>query len=264
MELGLTAKVAIVAGGASNIGRGIVLAFAREGLDIVIADIDEVQAEKTAELARKQGGKVVVVKTDVTKPEQCQAMVERTLDELGRLDILVNCVGWIYDRLFIEKTREEWVKEVDTNYWSVINCVRAVIDHMVAQRSGKIISLASDAGKIGEYREVVYAGAKGAVIAFSKSLAREVGRYGLNINVLCLGTAPPASEEEIGAESMWRSGGLFYKMTPEAKEKMAKAYPLRRLGRAEDVANAVVFLASDAASWITGQAISVDGGYAMA
>ncbi len=264
MELGLATKVAIVAGGASNIGRGIVLAFAREGLDIVIADIDEVQAEKTAELARKQGGKVVVVKTDVTKPEQCQAMVKRTLDELGRLDILVNCVGWIYDRLFIEKSREEWVKEVDTNYWSVINCVRAVIDHMVAQRSGKIISLASDAGKIGEYREVVYAGAKGAVIAFSKSLAREVGRYGLNINVLCLGTAPPASEEEIGAESMWRSGGLFYKMTPEVKEKMAKAYPLRRLGKAEDVANAVVFLASDAASWITGQAISVDGGYAMA
>ncbi len=264
MELGLAGKTVIVTGGASNVGRGIVLAFAREGLDIVIADIDEVQGQRTAELARKQGGKVVVVKTDVTNPEQCQAMVRRTLDEFGRLDVLVNCVGWIYDRLFIEKSREEWEKEVDTNYWSVINCVRAVINHMIAQRSGKIITLASDAGKIGEYREAVYAGAKGAVIAFSKSLAREVGRYGLNINVLCLGTVPPASEEEIGAESMWRTGGLFYKMTPEAKEKMAKAYPLRRLGKAEDVANAVMFLASDAASWITGQAISVDGGYTMA
>jgi len=264
MELGLAGKTVIVTGGASNVGRGIVLAFAREGSDIVIADIDEVQGEKTAELARKQGGKVLVLKTDVTNPEQCQAMVKRTLDEFGRLDILVNCVGWIYDRLFIDKPREEWVKEVDTNYWSVINCVRAVIDHMIAQRSGKIISLASDAGKVGEYREAVYAGAKGAVIAFSKSLAREVGRYGVNINVLCLGTVPPASDEEIGSESMWRSGGLFYKMTPGVKEKMAKAYPLRRLGKAEDVANAVVFLASDAASWITGQAISVDGGYAMA
>jgi len=264
MELGLAKKVAIVTGGASNVGRGIVLAFAKEGLNTVIADIDEVQAEKTAEFARKLGGRVIVVKTDVTKPEQCQAMLKRTLDELGRLDILVNCVGWIYDRLFTDKSREEWVKEVDTNYWSVINCVRAVIDHMISQRSGKIISLASDAGKIGEYREVVYAGAKGAVIAFSKSLAREVGRYGLNINVLCLGTVVPASEEEIGAESMWRSGGLFYKMTPEVKEKMAKAYPLRRLGTAEDIANAVVFLASDAASWITGQAISIDGGYTMA
>ncbi len=264
MELGLAGKTVIVTGGASNVGRGIVLAFAREGLDIVIADIDEVQGQKTAELAMKQGGKVAVVETDVTNPEQCQAMARRTLDEFGRLDILVNCAGWVYDRLFVDKPREEWEKEVDTNYWSVINCVRAVIDHMIAQGSGKIISIASDAGKVGEYREAVYAGAKGAVIALSKSLAREVGRYGVNINVLCLGTVPPASDEEIGSESMWRSGGLFYKMTPEVKEKMAKAYPLRRLGKAEDVANAVVFLASDAAGWITGQAISVDGGYTMA
>lgn len=264
MELGLAGKTVIVTGGASNVGRGIVLAFAGEGSDIVIADIDQVQAEKTAKLARQQGGRVLVVKTDVTDPEQCQGMVKKTLDEFGRLDILVNCVGWIYDRLFIDKPREEWMKEVDTNYWSVINCVRAVIDHMIAQKRGKIISLASDAGKIGEYREVVYSGAKGAVIAFSRSLAREMGRYGLNINVVCLGTVPPASDEEIGSESMWRSGGLFYKMTPEVKEKMAKAYPLRRLGKAEDVAGAVLFLASDAAGWITGQAISVDGGYTMA
>ena len=264
MELGLAGKTVIVTGGSSNIGRGVVLAFAREGSDVVIADIDEVQAQKTAELAGKQGGKVVAVKTDVTDPEQCQAMVRRTLDEFGRLDILVNCVGWVYDRLFIEKPREEWVKEVNINYWGVVNCVRAVIDHMIAQGSGKIISVASDAGKVGEYREAVYAGAKGAVIALSKSLAKEVGRYGLNINVVCPGTIVPASVEEMGMESMWRSGGLFDKMTPEVKEKMAKAYPLRRLGRAGDVANAVVFLASDAASWITGQAISVDGGYAMA
>jgi 2-hydroxycyclohexanecarboxyl-CoA dehydrogenase len=264
MELGLAGKAVIVTGGASNVGRGIVLAFAREGSHVVIADIDDVQGEKTAKLARKQGGKVIMAKTDVTDPEQCQALVKKTLDEFGRLDILVNCVGWIYDRLFIEKPREEWEKEVDTNYWSVINCTKAVIDHMITQKKGKVISLASDAGKIGEYREVVYAGAKGAVIAFSKSLAREVGRYGLNINVVCLGTVPPTSDEEIGSESMWRSGGLFYKMTPEVKKKMAKTYPLRRLGTAEDVANAVLFLASDASGWITGQAISVDGGYAMA
>jgi len=264
MELGLAGKTVIVTGGSSNIGRGIVLAFAREGSDIVIADIDEVQAQKTAELARKQGGKVAVVETDVTNPQQCQAMARRTLDEFGRLDILVNCAGWVYDRLFIDKPREEWVREVNINYWGVVNCVRAVIDHMITQSSGKIISIASDAGKVGEYREAVYAGAKGAVIALSKSLAREVGRYGINVNVVCPGTIVPAGAEEMGVESMWRSGGLFDKMTAEVKEKMAKAYPLRRLGKAEDVANAVVFLASDAASWITGQAISVDGGYTMA
>jgi len=264
MELGLAEKTVIVTGGSSNVGRGIVLAFAREGSNIVIADIDEVQGEKTAKLARKQGGKVLVVRADVTSPEQCQAMVKRTLDEFGRLDILVNCAGWVYDRLFVDKPRGEWVREVDTNYWSVINCVRAVIDHMVAQRSGKIISIASAAGKVGEYREAVYAGAKGAVIALSKSLAREFGPYGVNVNVVCPGTIVPAGAEEMGVESMWRSGGLFDKMTAEVKEKMAKAYPLRRLGRAEDVANTVVFLASDVAGWITGQAISVDGGYTMA
>jgi len=111
MELGLEGKAVIVTGGASNVGRGIVMAFAREGSHVVIADIDDVQGEKTAKLARKQGGKVIMAKTDVTDPEQCQALVKKTLDEFGRLDILVNCVGWIYDRLFLEKPREEWIKE---------------------------------------------------------------------------------------------------------------------------------------------------------
>ena len=102
-----------------------------------------------------------------------------------------------------------------------------------------------------------------SVIAFSKSLAREVGRYGININIVCPSTVVPASEEEMGEASLWRGEGLFYKMTPETQEKMAKAYPLRRLGRAEDVANMTLFLASDVSSWITGQALSVDGGYCM-
>ena len=264
MELGLTGKTVVVTGGSSNIGRGIVLAFASEGSKVVIADMDEVQGKKTAKLAKRQGAEVVVVKTDVTDPEQCQAMARKALDEFRRLDILVNCAGWVYDRLFVDKPREEWVREVNINFWGVVNCIRAVIDHMIAQRSGKIVSIASDAGKVGEYREAVYAGAKGGVIAFSKSLAKEVGQYGLNINVVCPGTIVPPGAEEMGAESMWRSGGLFDKMTPEVREKMTKAYPLRRLGKADDIANAVVFLASDAAGWITGQAISVDGGYAMA
>ncbi len=263
MELGLAGKTVVVTGGASNIGRGIVLAFVREGSDVVIADIDEVQAQKTAELARGQGGRVVVVKTDITELEQCQAMVKKALDEFGQVDVLVNCAGWVYDRLFVEKPREEWVKEVEINYGGVVNCVRAVIDYMIAQKRGKIVSIASDAGKVGEYREAVYAGAKGAVISFSKSIAKENGRYGINVNVVCPATIVPSSDEEIGESSLWRSGGLFYKMTPEVMEKMVKAYPLRRLGVVEDIANAVVFLASDAASWITGQALSVDGGYTM-
>jgi 2-hydroxycyclohexanecarboxyl-CoA dehydrogenase len=264
MELGLAAKTVIVTGGSSNIGRGIVMAFAREKANVLIADIDEASGQKVAEAASKLGGRVTVVKTDITSPEQCEAMANKALDEFKRLDVLVNCAGWLSDQLFVEKPREEWAREIDINYWGVINCTRAVIDHMIARKSGKIISIASDAGKVGEFKEAVYAGAKGAVIALSKSLAKEVGRYGINVNAVCPGAIVPASDEEMGASSLWQSGGLFYKMTDDTKEKMAKAYPLRRLGRAEDIANMVLFLASDAASWITGQAISVDGGYTMA
>ncbi|MBI2830367.1 MAG: glucose 1-dehydrogenase, partial [Chloroflexi bacterium] len=263
-ELGLAGKTVIITGGSSNIGRGVVLAFAQEKSNVVIADIDEAQGQKTLELARKLGAKVSLLKTDLTRPEQCEWMVDEVLNEFGRIDVLVNSAGWVSDRLFIEKPREEWGKEVDINYWSVINCVEVVIHHMIAQNSGKIVSIASDAGKIGEYREVVYAGAKAAIIGFSKSLAREVGRYNINVNVVCPATVVPASDDAIGQSSLWRSDGLYYKMTEETKDKMAKSYPLRRLGRAEDIANAVVFLASDAASWITGQALSVDGGYCMA
>ncbi|MBI4296261.1 MAG: SDR family oxidoreductase [Chloroflexi bacterium] len=264
MELGLDGRTVIVTGGSSNIGRGIVLAFAREKSNVIIADIDEAQGRKTLELARKSGGNAAFIKTDLTKPEECEAMVAKVLGEFGRIDVLVNSAGWVSDRLFVEKPREEWVKEVDVNYWSVINCVKAVINHMIARNGGKVVSIASDAGKIGEYREAVYAGAKAAIIGFSKSLAREVGRYNINVNVVCPATVVPASDDEIGQSSLWRNDGLYYKMTEESKGRMAKSYPLRRLGKAEDIANAVVFLASDAASWITGQALSVDGGYSMA
>lgn len=268
MELGLTGKTVVVTGGSSHIGRGIVLAFAKERSNIVIADIDEVQAQKTAELARKLGGKVLVIRTDVTEAEQCEAMVKKTLDELGRLDVLVNNVGWLREGMFIEKPREEWLKEVDICFWGTVNCIRAVINHMVAQESGRIVNMASAAGKVGQYRQAIYSATKGAVIALSKALAQECGRYGININAVCPGMVLPIGAEDIGERSMWRGGAevmgrAFEEMTSEIKEKMAKAYPLRRLGKAEDVASLVVFLASDAASWITGQAISVDGGITM-
>lgn len=262
MDLNLAGKTAIVTGGGSNIGRAIVLAFAREKSNVVIADIDETQGRKVANEAAALGVKSLVIKTDVTDFDSVTAMVKRTIDEFSKLDVLVNNVGWTLDRLFIEKPRLEWEKEVNINLWGVLNCTRAVLDHMIERKYGKIVSIGSDAGRMGEYREAVYAACKGGVMSLSKSLAREVGRYGINVNVVCPGVTVPENPDYAGDLSMWK-GPMAEVFTPEAQEKAAKAYPLRRLGKPEDVANAVVFLASDAASFITGQIISVSGGYTM-
>jgi 2-hydroxycyclohexanecarboxyl-CoA dehydrogenase len=265
MELGLAGKTVIVTGGGSNIGRGISLAFARERVNLVIAEIDEEQAKKTAAEAEKLGaGKAIVVKTDVSNWDQVQALVKKTLDTFGHVDVLVNNVGWTVDRLFVEKQRAEWEREIQLNLWSMINCTRAVLDHMIDRKKGAIVSLGSDAGRMGEFREGVYAACKAGVIGLSKTLAREVGKYGIRLNVVCPGTTMPDSREEVGKTSMWTEsfGGTGWN-TPEMRERIARVYPLRRIGRAEDVANAVVFLASDAASFITGQTLSASGGYTM-
>ena len=262
MDLNLAGRTVIVTGGGSNIGRAIVLAFASEKCNVVIADIDEAQGQKTAKEASSLGGKVIAIKTDVTSFDSVTATVKRIIEEFGKLDILVNNVGWTLDRLFIEKSRSELEKEVNINFWGVLNCTRAVLEHMIERKYGKIISIGSDAGRMGEYREAVYAACKGGVIALSKSLARELGRYGINVNVVCPGVTVPENPEYAGELSMWK-GPMAQVFTTEAQEKAAKAYPLRRLGKPEDIANVVVFLASDAASFITGQTISVSGGYTM-
>ena len=262
MDLKLAGKTVIVTGGGSNIGRGIVLAFAKEGSNVVIADVDEAQGQKVAKDANAIGGKTIAIKTDVTDVDSVTSMVRETLKEFGKIDILVNNVGWTIDRPFIEKPRAEWEREINIIFWGVINCTRAVLDHMIEQKYGKIISIGSDAGRMGEYREAVYAGCKGGVIALSKSLARELGRYGINVNVVCPGVTVPENAENAGELSMWK-GEMAQVFTPEIQERAAKAYPLRRLGKPEDVANIVAFLASDVASFMTGQTISVSGGYTM-
>jgi 2-hydroxycyclohexanecarboxyl-CoA dehydrogenase len=263
MDLNLAGKTAIVTGGGSNIGRGIALAFAMEGSNVVIADIDELQGQRVSKKANTLGGKAIAIKTDVTDVSSVDAMVKEALAKFGNIDILVNNVGWSMRRLFIEKPRAEWEKEININFWGVINCTKAVLGHMLEQKYGKIISISSDAGRMGEHREAVYSGCKGGVIAMSKSLARELGRHGINVNVVCPGLTIPADPEYAGELSMWKGELAAEVSAPEIREKAAKAYPLRRLGKPEDVANVVVFLASDAASFITGQTISVSGGYTM-
>lgn len=264
MDLNLAGKSVIVTGGGSNIGRAISLAFARERAHLTIAEIDEGQGRKVAAEAGKLGAaSAVVVRTDVTKWESVVAMVKDVEGRRGRVDVLVNNVGWTLDRLFVEKERAEWEKEIQLNLWGMINCTRAVLDGMIARKSGAIVSLGSDAGRMGEFREAVYGACKAGVIALSKAVAREVGRHGIRLNVVCPGMTMPESEEDISGLSMWAADVNKQWQTPEMKARIAKVYPLRRIGKPEDVAPAVVFLASDAASFVTGQTLSVSGGYTM-
>ena len=253
MELGLAGKTVIITGGGSNIGRAIVHAFAAEGSNIVIAELDPAQGERVAGevAALNSGGKAMVVATDVTAPDSVNTMVAAAIAEFGRVDVLVNNAGWTIDRLFLEKPREEWEREVQVNLWGAINCIHAVLPGMVERKGGSIVCLSSDAGRIGEYREAVYSACKAGVIALSKSIARETGRHGLRLNCVCPGLVVPPEEETISETSMWHEMRSVF--TPEARERAIRAYPLRRMAQAREIANAVVFLASDAAGFITGQ-----------
>jgi 2-hydroxycyclohexanecarboxyl-CoA dehydrogenase len=263
--LALEGKTAIVTGGGSNIGRAIVLAFAGQGTNVAIAELDEAQGAEVAKEANAPGkGDVVNIRTDVTNWNSVQGMMKRTLDRFGQVDILVNVVGWVRDDFFVKKPREDWEKEIARNFWSDINCTRAVLDHMMERKYGRIISIGSDAARVGQLREAVYSGCKGAVISMTKSLARELGRYGITVNAVCPGVVVPASADVTTSESMWTDDMLKIFGTAEAQEKIAKGIPVGRVGTADDIANAVLFLASDRADFITGQTISVDGGYTMA
>ena len=263
MELGLKGKNVVITGGGSNIGRAIVHAFAAEGSNIVIAELAPEQGQKVAAevAALDTGSKVAVVATDVANAQQVEAMVEQAIGEFGGIDVLVNNVGWTVDRLFLEKPREEFEKEVQVNLWGAINCIHAVLPHMIERQAGAVVSISSDAGRMGEYREAVYSACKAGVIALSKAVARETGRYGLRFNMVCPGLIVPPREESISPESMWNQMRDIF--TDEVLERVERNYILRRMGTASEIANAVVFLASDAASFITGQTLSVSGGYTM-
>ena len=262
MNLNLADKTVIVTGGSSNIGRAIVKAFAAENAKIVIADIDEVHGHKVAAEANSIGGRTIFFRTSVVDFESVSGMAKRTLEEFGRIDILVNNVGWSQKGLFIEKPISDWDKEIDLNLRSVLNCTKAVAELMVKQEYGKIINMSSDGGRIGGYGLSIYASSKAGVIAFTKVMARELGKYNVNVNVICPGFIPPQQPNDAGANSAWRGdvGSMF---NPEMLKNEAKIIPLRRVGTPGDIANATIFFASDVSNYITGQTLSVDGGSVM-
>lgn len=263
MDLGLQNSSVVVTGAGSNIGRAIALAFAAEGARLTLGDVDEEQTVRVAAAATDVGAAAAqFVRADVTALDQVERLVAAAHERDGAIDILVNCAGW--DRLmwFTETDPDFWRKVVDINYLGVVNCTKAALDFMVPQQHGSIVSISSDASRQGEAREAVYAGAKAAINAFMKTIAKENGRAGIRCNVVCPGVTIPEEADEVGAASMWRDRESMF--TDDQLEKVARALPLRKLGRPRDVANAVVFLASDAAAGhITGQVLSVSGGYSM-
>lgn len=258
MDLGLRDRVVIVTGGASNIGRALSLGFAREGARVHVGDIDDEQADR---VCHELPDRMRAHHLDVTDADNARQVVDRVFASEGRVDVLVNNAGWTVDKLFVEQPREDWEKLLDIELWGWLNCTRSVLDHMVERRTGRIVSIGSDAGRIGEWREVVHSGAKAAVMAMSKALAKEVGRYGITVNVVSPGFTPGRPETS-GSLSQW-SGRQGEQFPPDLLEKIAKSYPLRRLGTPEDVVPVVLLLASDHASYVTGQTWSVSGGYTM-
>lgn len=244
-------KSAIVTGAGRGIGRAIALKLAREGAKVCVADLDAGSAEKVAGEIKEMGREAVAVQVDITDAARVKEMVQETVGAFGVVDILVNNAGWDKIELFLNSEEETWDKVIAVNFKGPINCFKAVLPYMVERRYGKILSIASDAGRVGSSGEAVYAGTKGGIIAFSKTIAREVARYGINVNCVAPGPTETPLFEEIAGDN------------PKIAEGLKKAIPFRRLGKPEDIANAVAFLASDEAGYITGQTLSVSGGLTM-
>ncbi len=241
----LDGKTAIVTGAAQGIGKEIACSLAKEGANVAVSDIDIEHAEQTADQIRKTGRKTLVIKADVSMPDEAANIIEKTIDKLGSLDILINNAGITRDNFILRMKDEDWDKVLAINLKGTFNCIKAAAKVMLKQRKGRIVNMASIIGLIGNAGQANYAASKAGVIALTKSCAKEFGSRGITVNAI----AP---------------GFISTKMTEvlkeDIKQKMLGNIPLGRFGLPADVANLVLFLVSDEANYITGQVINVDGG----
>lgn len=257
----ISGKTAVVTGGASGIGKATAEALAEAGAHVIIGDLDAANGEAVAASIRARGQGADYLRLDVADLASVAEFKAGALALRPQVDIVANVAGWGKIQPFMENTPEFWRKVIDINYVGVLNCTKTALDLMVKQNGGAIVSISSDASRQGEPREAVYGGVKAAVNSFMKTIAKENGRYGIRCNVVCPGVTIPATTDEVGGNSMWSKADSMF--TPEQFDKIAKSLPLRKVGRPQDIANAVAFLASSKAGHVTGQVLSVSGGYSM-
>jgi 2-hydroxycyclohexanecarboxyl-CoA dehydrogenase len=241
-------KVVLVTGGASGIGLATVESFAGLGADVLIADINATAGEAAAAAVRASGGKAEYIRLDVTDKASVAACRDHVLGTKGHLDVLANVAGWGHIQPFVDNDDAFIARVMGLNLLGPIELIRAFFPSMIARKSGKIVNVASDAGRVGSLGESVYSAAKGGLIALSKSLAREGARYNIQVNAVCPGpTDTPLLKSE-----------------PEKfLEAFLKVIPMRRFGKPSEVADSIVFMASSRADYITGQVLSVNGGITM-
>ena len=252
-------KVALVTGGSRGIGRAICLRLAEEGAKVAIADVLEEEAQATADAIAQRGGHAQVIQTDVTRLDRVHSCVQQVIGQWRQIDILVNNAGWDKIEPFLQSQPDTWDKVIGINLRGPIHFCHAVAAHMAEQGAGegvrgKIVSISSDAGRVGSTGEAVYSACKAGIIGFSKTLARELARARITVNVVCPGPTDTAMLEQVTSSAQGA----------KVIAAMTRAVPFRRLGRPEEIAAAVAFFASSDADFVTGQVLSVSGGLTMA
>lgn len=250
MDLKLKGRVALVTGGGRDVGREIALALAAEGAAVAVNYYgSQAAAQKVVTDIEAKGGKAAAYKADVADYAAVLDMIDKVVQRYARLDILVNNAGFTPRQRFVDSKPEDWRKQIDIGLYGVMNTCHAALPHMIKNKVGRIVNLAGDSARVGESGLAVTAASRGGVIALSKSLAKEHGRDGVTANVLALGLI-----ETSHTDPAWMAAN---------REKIVKMYPTRRLGAPGDIAPLVTLLASDAAAWITGQVVSISGGFSM-
>lgn len=245
----LKGKTAVVTGAASGIGRATAEAFAHAGAHVLLADINDELGEAVAAALQAQGCGVDYFHVDITNADSIEAFRQAALAKRGKVDIVANVAGWGKTEPFVENKPEFWRKLIDLNFLGTVMVSRAFVEGMMERRSGRIVCVASDAGRVGSLGETVYSGTKGGVIAFAKALAREMARYDVTVNCVCPGPTDTP---------------LMAAVPDKIRDAFARVTPMRRLAKPSEIADAIVFFSGPQAQFVTGQVLSVSGGLTMA